>query len=559
VQLQLPLTTAQIVAINTADIVALSTAQMQALETSDVDALTTTQIAVLETSDLNALTTVQIQALTTDQIQALTTSQFAAMETGDIAVLTTAQFNAIETSDIVALTTAQIVAINTADIAALTTAQIEALSTDQIHAITTDQIQAFHTDHMIALTTSQIQALTTADIHILTTVQLQAIETTDVAAMTTSQLTGLMNNFTTDQIAALTTEQTGVLLSTPIVLDLDGNGIQTAGVNNGVAFDITGSGHLIQTGWVAGKDGLLVRDINHDGAITDGGELFGSATKLASGTNAKDGFEALSVMDTNHDGVINMSDAEFKDLQIWVDSNHDGISQASELHSLQSLGVAELHLKATQTAVNNNGNWIFLDSTYTGTDGTSHQMSDVWFEKGGPIDISTMSTAQVEALTPEQVSLLSTDQIHAMTPDQMAAFSTADIAVLSQDQVQALTLDDVAALHDFGKVDSFSAPQLQAIVKSHLTSGLDDILFSGNVNVHANAIAGSDQLQLIVTGDATGKVELIGQPGNWKDAGSMLVNGAESHIYNNEQIQIVIQGSVTAVEKKFPHWIDQVK
>jgi hypothetical protein len=117
--------------------------------------------------------------------------------------------------------------------------------------------------------------------------------------------------------------------------------------------------------------------------------------------------------------------------------------------------------------------------------------------------------------------------------------------------VQALTLDDVAALHDFGKVDAFSAPQLQAIVKPHLVSGLDDILFSGNVHVHANAITGSDQLQLIVTGDATGKVEFMGQPGDWKDAGSMLVNGAESHVYNNGHTQIVIQGSVTAVEKDF--------
>jgi DNA polymerase III psi subunit len=288
-------------------------------------------------------------------------------------------------------------------------------------------------------------------------------------------------------------------------------------------------------------------------------------------------------MDTNHDGVINMSDADFKDLQIWIDSNHDGISQASELHSLQSLGVSQLHLNAAQTTVNNNGNWVFLDSTYTATDGTTHQMADVWFEKGGPLDVTAMTTSQVAALTPDQVQMLSTDQIHAMTPDQVAAFSTADvaaltpeqvhtlstgqihaltpdqvaafsttdIAVLSHDQVQALSLDDVAALQDFGKDDAFSPSQLQAMVKPHLAQGLDDILFSGNVHIHANSIAGSDQLQLIVTGDATGKVELMGQPGDWKDAGSMLVNGAESHVYNNGHTQIVIQGSVTAVEKDF--------
>ena len=208
-------------------------------------------------------------------------------------------------------------------------------------------------------------------------------------------------------------------------------------------------------------------------------------------------------------------------------------------------------------------------------------MSDVWFEKGGQIDISTMSTAQVAALTPEQVHLLSTDQIHAMTPDQVAvfstadvaaltpdqvhvlttgqihamtpdqiaAFSTADVAILSHDQLQALTLDDVSALQELGKTDAFTTQQLQAMVKPHLSSVLDDVLFSGNVHVHSNVIAGTEQLQMIVTGDATGKVEFVGQPGDWKDAGTILVNGAESHVYDNAHTQIVIQGSVIATEK----------
>jgi len=348
-----------------------------------------------------------------------------------------------------------------------------------------------------------------------------------------------------------------------------------------VNFDITASGHKIQTGWISGNDGLLVRDLNHDGTINNGSELFGTGTKMASGVNAKDGFEALRAMDTNHDGVINMSDADFRDLQIWVDSNHDGISQASELHSLQSLGVAQLNLNAVDTAVNNNGNWVFQDSTFTATDGTTHQMADVWFEKGAPIDLTTMGTAQIAALTPDQIHVLSTDQIHAMTPDQVsalstadvaaltpeqvhvlstaqihalspdqvAAFSTGDIAVLSHDQVQTLTLDDVAALQQLGKADAFSAAQLQALAKPLLAHGFDDILFSGDVHVRSNVIAGSDQLQLIVTGDTTGKVELIGQHDDWKDAGTMLVNGAESHVFNNGHTQIVIQGSLVATEK----------
>ncbi len=63
--------------------------------------------------------------------------------------------------------------------------------------------------------------------------------------------------------------------SSPIIIDLDGNGVDTLSLNDGVYFDHTGNGFMILTGWVAPCDGLLVRDINGDGEINNGGELFG--------------------------------------------------------------------------------------------------------------------------------------------------------------------------------------------------------------------------------------------------------------------------------------------
>ena len=564
--------------------------------------MTTAQISVLHTHDIVALSTEQVHAMTTDQIQALTTAEVHAFETRDIVALTTDHIQALHTHDIVAMTT------------------------DQIHALTTDQIVAFHTHDIVAMTTSQIAALSTEDIAAMTTTQFHAMETADIAAMTTDQIVALQTEdilvinkdgkaeaFTAAQVNAMNTDQLDAWLTTPIALDLDGNGIQTVGAHNGVSFDITGSGIKTKTGWIAGKDGFLVRDINQDGVVNDGGELFGSATHLASGVHAKNGFEALSAMDSNHDGVINIKDINFNELKVWIDANHDGISQANEMHSLQSLGISQLNLNATRTAVGENGNWTLLDSTYTSTDGTTHQMADVWLEKGAMLDLTVMSTDQVAALTPDQIHDLSTDQIHSMTPVQVAVLSTADVAVLSQDQVlslsteqvhaftpdqihamstdqvqaltpdqvhalsteqihalapdqiamfstddvaalshdqiQSLTLEDVAALQELGKTDALTQPQLNALIKNNLASGLDDVLFSGNTHVHTNVVADSEQLQVIVTGDATGKVDLVGQAGDWKDAGSMLVNGAESHIYNNGHTQIVVQGSVTAAEK----------
>jgi hypothetical protein len=42
--------------------------------------------------------------------------------------------------------------------------------------------------------------------------------------------------------------------------------------------------------------------------------------------------------------VVDAQDAVFASLRLWQDTNHDGVSQPGELHTLQSLDVARLHL-----------------------------------------------------------------------------------------------------------------------------------------------------------------------------------------------------------------------
>jgi len=133
---------------------------------------------------------------------------------------------------------------------------------------------------------------------------------------------------------------------------------------------------------VSGGDGLLVLDRNGDGSINGGGELFGEATVLSNGEKAKTGYEALADLDSNADGVISQGDAAFDQLQVWVDGNSDGISQAGELFKLKDLGITELSLKATSSPTQNNGNIVGLNSAYTTADGQSHEMADVWFLTG---------------------------------------------------------------------------------------------------------------------------------------------------------------------------------
>jgi len=289
------------------------------------------------------------------------------------------------------LNTAQLQAIETTDLAVLKTTQIQALSTTQIDDLTTTQVQA--------LTTTQVAALTTAQVRALTSTQIQAIETTDVGALKQTQLTALGTQwsnstpFTADQIAALRAAGYSFQDITPLVLDLDGNGVSTVSISAGTTFDHDRDGRADLTGWVSSGDGLLVRDLNGDGAIGDGSELFGSFSNMADGSRARDGYEALLSFDMNGDGYIDSADDVYSSLMVWRDVNGDGIADAGELIGLSDLGVARIGAAPTVDLRQDNGNTIGLVSEVVWADGRVTEMADVWFQAA-----LTDQNAIVEAL-----------------------------------------------------------------------------------------------------------------------------------------------------------------
>jgi hypothetical protein len=165
-----------------------------------------------------------------------------------------------------------------------------------------------------------------------------------------------------------------VMRRDPLILDLDGDGIETSGASstNPILFDHDGDGIKNGTGWVNSDDGLLVLDRNSNGTIDNGGELFGDSTLLANGSTASDGFAALADMDSNADGVVNASDTQFANLRVWRDLNQDGISQSGELFTLASLGIASINVAHTNVSTNlGNGNTLTATGSYTHTDGST--------------------------------------------------------------------------------------------------------------------------------------------------------------------------------------------
>jgi hypothetical protein len=163
----------------------------------------------------------------------------------------------------------------------------------------------------------------------------------------------------------------------PLVLDLDGDGIETVGITPGapLLFDHDGDGVKNATGWIKPDDGLLVLDLNGNGSIDSGRELFGDNTLLPSGSTALQGYQALAQHDSNLDGKISHLDALFNQLRLWQDNNQDGISQSTELKTLSQAGIQSISVQASATsapAINlGNGNAMPWKSTYTKTDGTN--------------------------------------------------------------------------------------------------------------------------------------------------------------------------------------------
>ncbi len=161
---------------------------------------------------------------------------------------------------------------------------------------------------------------------------------------------------------------------TPIVIDLNGDGIQTVSrANSTGTFDLLGNGHAIQSGWLSGQDGFLAVDSNHNGKIDNINELFG-------GVNKGDGYAKLASFDSNGDGVVDARDANFADLLIWKDVNGNHQTDAGELMSLADAGVSSLSLaNLALPLMDGNGNLHLERGSATLANGTTTDMTDVYF------------------------------------------------------------------------------------------------------------------------------------------------------------------------------------
>jgi len=167
--------------------------------------------------------------------------------------------------------------------------------------------------------------------------------------------------------------------SDPLVLDLNGDGIDLAAVKSGAVFDIDGDGKADRTAFVRGDDALLAFDANGNGRIDSGRELFGDQEGDANG------FDKLSRYDTNRDGVIDQDDEIYSRLVLLRDLNGDGHVSGDEIVSLREAGVRALRLNFQNvSASDGKGNSAGEAAVFERHDGSIGNLVDVKFayEKG---------------------------------------------------------------------------------------------------------------------------------------------------------------------------------
>ncbi len=126
------------------------------------------------------------------------------------------------------------------------------------------------------------------------------------------------------------------LRSDPLVINFGGTAAQLA--NQRFRFDINGDGEAVDVPLLTGNSGYLALDVNGNGKIDSGTELFGPA----SGS----GFAELARYDEDGNGWIDESDPVFGRLQTWT-PDAEG---AGTLSTLAEHDVGALYLGNVDTA-----------------------------------------------------------------------------------------------------------------------------------------------------------------------------------------------------------------
>lgn len=220
--------------------------------------------------------------------------------------------------------------------------------------------------------------------------------------------------------------------SDPIVLDLDGDGVELTSAEDGVRFDHNADGTSEKAGWVGADDGLLVLDVDGSGRIENGTEVF---SEVFNGGSYANSLEALASLDDNADGIIDANDSAFGDIAVWQDANSDGVTQDGELKSLAELGIEAIGLEADSVYKDVAGNSVYAEGGFRKADGSVGSYSGVSFAVAGETETEADETTRQSAAIAAGVGLV----IYAASAQEVAA-GLSDVRITTAPQSGEITV-----------------------------------------------------------------------------------------------------------------------
>lgn len=170
------------------------------------------------------------------------------------------------------------------------------------------------------------------------------------------------------------------MCTTPLVVSFDSAGVVTIVPDDGLgSFDLSleQDGRAIRTDWPSASTPWLAIDLDQDGMITSGRELFGSAS-LVAGLPVSNGFQALAAFDDNADGVIDASDSAFGRLLLWADHDGNRVSTDDELQTIKHAGITALDLAyRSERSCDERGNCGIERASFRFVDSTNQEQTGV--------------------------------------------------------------------------------------------------------------------------------------------------------------------------------------
>ncbi|MEC5127652.1 Ig-like domain-containing protein [Verrucomicrobiales bacterium BCK34] len=195
----------------------------------------------------------------------------------------------------------------------------------------------------------------------------------------------------------------------PIVIDMDGDGVEFNSIDDGILLDVDGDGELERTAWANEDDAVLIFDGNDNGKV-DGPDEFAFA-RYSDDPNATDLDGLRAGFDSDGDLILTAEDDEWANFKLWQDADGDGQVGEGELFSLDEAGIESIGLTSDGNSYSAADGDVYVhgEAVVNYADGSTGTAADSAFDFRELLDESDDDALEVMSESGEVVNLDESD------------------------------------------------------------------------------------------------------------------------------------------------------